>query len=221
MNKIYFYSNLKPISIFCLTLLIIFLPSLVNAQTKSSIANRQLNAWKTNSFVSQGFKVSFPGDPEEFVLNDQLKNAIPILSEMDIRLYHFTATAAIYGISSAKKPPAIFDEVSGYLPTTAKGAATGYANGFLSGKDTIIISDKGRAQGSSYIRDVFFENGAMQGHLRVLAIKNKVYGLFVFNPTLRSAPEELVKVFNAEVNKFFDSFQLINAKQIVSKRKKR
>ena len=52
---------------------------------------------------------------------------------------------------------------------------------------------------------------------RAIATKNRVYMLFVGTPDLQSATPELARVYQAEADKFFNSFQILDNKPQVAR----
>ena len=73
--------------------------------------------------------------------------------------------------------------------------------------------------GGVFVSDASFVINVKNVKARAVATKNKVYLLLVTSPDLRSAPPALAQVFQAEADKFFNSFQILDNRPQIARNK--
>ena len=195
------------------------------SQTNSQVANQQLVLWKTFSPAGNNFKASLPAAPRE--LEDNEKDQV--------------VTSIKNQVKKSEGNMAVFDNVSVYtLDTRWNGFAIMVFNYKLQKIDydeksgNLVLSsektfddvvlhewwefEKAKPVSSEvFIVERDFTRDGRKSKARAVVTKNKVYILMVGMPDLYSATPALAGVYQAEADKFFNSFQILDNKPQVAR----
>lgn len=83
-----------------------------------------------------------------------------------------------------------------------------------------VVSQKNISTPKTLIYEVVAENGATRYKTRYYFSQNTFYGIQTATPLLHNIPEEIAKVYHAESDKFFNSFQIVNNKPQIARKSK-
>lgn len=220
MKKFFHYS----LAAFLLAFVFVFSSA---AQTRSQTANRQLEAWKTFSPAGKNFKVALPAEPEE-MNSDETQVIVSAISSKIKRsgadvAVKFLDNVAIYNLEAQwsgfrilvidyKWQKIDYDEKSGVVTLSSETTI-----------DEVVLREWMEFEKAKMLPNgvfasdmTFFENG-VNFKVRAFATKNRVYMLFVGMPDLNSATPALAGVYQAEADKFFNSFQILDNKPQVAR----
>lgn len=175
----------------------------VNAQTGIGMADREMQQWKFFEPEGSGFRVSLPAQPSRAIIPFETPT-----STLDMFLFTARTTSSTYSVSyfdldiSLKEVKAL---EAGFERTRRE--ITDKIPGFT------MISEKKFAVGKIPAREFIFEGGANNYKMQTYLLKQRVYVVQLSSPQMRNLPEALVKVYQAESDKFFSSFQILEAKK--------
>ncbi|HEX8395874.1 MAG TPA: hypothetical protein VF644_00375 [Pyrinomonadaceae bacterium] len=197
------------------------------AQTSSQTANRQLEAWKTFSPAEKNFKVSLPAQPEEMDSAEKQKIVSAIRSQV-VKTHaqvevSFLNNVSVYDLEAQwsgfrilvidyKWQKIDYDEKSGILVLSSESSTDD-----LMLREWMEFEKAKMLPSGVFISDMTFVQDGLHYKVRAFATKNRVYMLFVGMPDLNSATPALAKVFQAEVDKFFNSFQILDNKPQIAR----
>ncbi len=197
------------------------------AQTSSQTANRQLETWKTFSPAGKNFKVSLPAEPRQLnsdetqtivaAISSKIKKSKPeIEAEFlnDVSLYNLDARWNGFGILviDYKWQKIEYDEKSGVVTLSTETASDDYVL-----REWLEFEKAKMHSNGVFISETTLLKDGKNFKARAFATKNRVYLLFVGMPDLNSATPELAKVFQAEADKFFNSFQILDNKPQIAR----
>ncbi|MBC7796416.1 MAG: hypothetical protein H7Z37_06065 [Pyrinomonadaceae bacterium] len=199
-----------------LACLFVFAQPAIFAQTASSkiapAAQRELDLWRTFTPKSSSFKISLPAAPEENSFAWQVAE-----KTVDINFLHIKHSATDFVVMSFYQPELekVQEKVEDYVDKLNIAIDK---NGGVIG-DRSLSSRKDLTKNGVFGFETVFQNSEMrQIRSRFFMSKNRIYVLQVMMPDLHTAPSELVKVYQAEADKFFKSFQIIDNKPQIAKR---
>jgi hypothetical protein len=173
----------------------------MQAQTGVKVADREMKSWRFFEPAGGDFRVSLPAQPERTVLPYETDD-----STLDIHVFTSKTSSSSYIIayidlisSSFKDLKAVeagFDrarvEILAKLPSVFPIGERKISSGKLSGREFV------------------FDNGAYTIKMQMYLVKQRGYFVEVVTPQTRNLPEALAKVYQAESDKFFNSFQISN-----------
>ena len=193
--------TIAPLFYFVLTVCI--LPNLAAAQTNSIVANREMQSWKTLASVDSKFSISLPSTAEEV--------SIPIETgekTFKMRVFMAKTTAAVYVINHVSFPDALK-----FKEAIEEGFNAGLDYFLEKNKDIVLKSERKVMLGRHAGREMIYESSTTSIKLQTFIAREGIYTLELTTPILFNAPEDLVKVYQAESNKFFNSFQILDNKK--------
>lgn len=197
------------------------------AQTNLTAANQQLALWKTFSPAGKNFKVYLPAEPEQLgesetqtlvsSMNQQVSKSnenVEVSFLKNVTAYNLDTRWNGYGIIvlDFKWQTVDYDEKTGVLTLSSETTT-----------DDVTLSEWLRFEkarklpNGTFMSEMSFNVNGKNIKSRALAVKNQVFLLFVGTVDLSSATPELVKVFQAETDKFFNSFQILDNKPQVAR----
>ena len=193
--------------LFCLTVFVFGLTFIAKAQTGIPNADRELKLWQTFSPEGAKFKVSLPQKPEALQLPLEFEN-------LKFGAYRLTKTSAVYTVAFAsramnKAEEDIVKQAWEDLP----GVVEKVSASLSAGKEGYVVSQKNLSTPSLLGYEIIVQRGATLVKIRYYFSKDTFYGLEMATPVLHNAPEELVKIYQAESDKFFNSFQILDNKK--------
>lgn len=220
MKKSFVYS----LSAFLLAFVFVFSTA---AQTRSETANRQLEAWKTFSPAGKYFKVALPAEPQQLddygtqavvaSLSSQMKKSSAELETAmfnNVSVYNLDARWNGFGIVviDYKWQKIEYDAQTGVvtLSNETKTDETVLSE-WLEFEKAKMLSNGIFTSETTMVKD------GKSFKARAFATKNRVYLLFVGMPDLSSATPALAGVYQAEADKFFNSFQILDNKPQVAR----
>lgn len=174
------------------------------AQTGIQSADRELAQWRSFSPPNSRFAVSLPAQPESVVT--------PISTqEHTLELHGFMSktTASVYLV-------AYIDYVK--MPKDAESIE----DAFDAGRDRMLASSKtaGALLSEKKItinnfpaREFTYQNDGGLFKTRMVLVRERGYILQVATPFLRNLPEVITKIYQAEADKFFNSFEILDNKK--------
>lgn len=197
------------------------------AQTSSQTANRQLEAWKTFSPAGKNFKVSLPAEPHE--LGEQetqtvvtaLKSRIKKSGDQfetsfydNVSVYELNARWNGFGIIviDYKWQKIDYDEKSGVLTLSSENRSDDFVL-----REWLEFEKAKMLPNGVFVSEVNFTRDGKNFKARAFATKNRVCLLAVETPDLNSATPALARVYQAEADKFFNSFQILDNKPQVAR----
>lgn len=199
--------------LFCFALFILALTAATaSAQNKGYNVNRELELWKPFAPAGWNFQVSLPQAPQEIdILSAELEGA-------KTHGYELTTTTSRYSIFILKltKPSANFEEAKKLAQELAKSAPSG---GFMIG-DTFIATYKQTKRPNFLEEEVVIEKDGNTVTTKRFLTKTYFYQLQVTAPILNAAPAQIKEIYQAQANKFFNSFQIVNNKAQTVRRTK-
>ncbi len=176
----------------------------IAAQTGIQSADRELAQWRSFSPPNGRFAVSLPAPPESVVT--------PISAEettLDLHGFMSKTTASVYLIA--------------YLDYAAMPKdAEAIENAFDAGRDRMLaasksggalLSEKKITVNNYPAREFAYQNDGGLFKTRMILVRERGYILQVATPLLRSLPEVMVKIYQAEADKFFNSFEILDNKK--------
>ena len=183
---------------------LLLVPSFATAQTGNQAADRELKLWRLFEPAGGNFRVSLPTQPVASVLPFETD-----YSTLDIHVFTSRTTSSGYMISyidiadislkDAKAVEAAFDRVKTEIVARNPSAVP-------AGERKIT---SGRFPG----RELVFDDGANNIKLQMFLVKQRGYIVEIVAPQTRNLPEALTKVYQAEADKFFNSFQILDNKK--------
>lgn len=188
---------------FLATATVFILPNNSTAQTANANVDSGLQYWKTYSFEDVNFKVSFPAEPNRVPLSIPNEGLIGVL-------YGVSTTGAMFEVLQVNMPPTITgEELKTHFDFIVDFGIKQLENRV---GDLVKVSDKNISRGSLQIREYVLERGTVSSKLRFFLQGKKVYiaGMTRFN--LPNMPDQLEKIYQAESDKFFNSFQIVDNK---------
>lgn len=199
-----------------LACLFVLAPHAVFAQTSPSkiapAAQRELDLWKIFTPKSSSFKIRLPAAPEENLFAWQVAE-----KTVDINFLHLNHSATDFVAMSFYQPELekVQDKIEDYVDKLNIAIDK---NGGVIG-DRSLSSRKDLTKNGVFGFETVFQNSQMrQIRSRFFMLKNRIYVLQVIMPDLHTAPAELIKVYQAEADKFFSSFQIVDNKPQIAKR---
>ena len=211
----------------CLTLLLFAAQNQVSAQTKSQTANRQLEAWKIFSPTGKNFRVSLPAEPAESDSDDTQKFVSGFNSEINQTggELPFLGNTTVYNLETRwnefrivvldhKWQKIEYDGKTGILTLSSENSEDEVLT-----REWLKFKNAKMLPGGVFVSDANFVVNVKNVRARAVATKNKVYLLLVTSPDLRGAPADLAQVFQAEADKFFNSFQILDNKPQIARNK--
>jgi hypothetical protein len=196
------------------------------SQTTSQAANQQLALWKTFSPAGNNFKASLPAAPRELEDNEKdqvvtsIKNQVK-KSEGNMAVFDNVSVYTLdtqwngFGIVvfNYKWQKIDYDEKSGNLVLSSEKLLD----------ETVLLHEwwefekAKRVSSEVFIVERDFTRDGRKSKARAVVTKNKVYILTVAMPDLYSAPPALAGVYQAEADKFFNSFQILDNKPQIAR----
>lgn len=182
---------------------LLMLPGSADAQTGIGMADRELQQWKFFEPEGSGFRVSLPAQPSRAIVPFETPT-----STLDMYLFAARTTSSTYSVSyfdldiSLKEIKALeagFDRTRAEITDKIPGIT--------------LISEKKFAVGKIPAREFIFEGGANNYKMQMYLLRQRVYVVQLNSPQMRNLPEALVKVYQAESDKFFNSFQILDVKK--------
>jgi hypothetical protein len=157
------------------------------------------HVWQTFSPPEGYFKVDLPSAPYEVIVPVNLGTEL-----ISMRAYRLETPVAAYLVSYVDYSRSLVD------PAEIEKAFDGGSNRLTETAKGYVISQKKIATGNIPGREVVIENGVAVVKLRMYLVKNRLYQVVVSYPDPNNTSEGLVKFYNANNARFFDSF-VINA----------
>jgi hypothetical protein len=199
--------------LFSAAFLLLFLSATnVSAQNKGYDVNRELELWKPFAPAGWNFKVSLPQEPQTVdILSAEVEGATT-------HGYELVTTTSRYSIFILKlsKPSSNFEQTKQFVQEITKGVPSG---GFMIG-DTFVATYKQNTRPNVMEEEVVLEKDGNTVTTKRFLTKTYFYQLQVTTPNLYAAPAQIKEVYQAQANKFFNSFQMVNNKpQTVRKTK--
>jgi hypothetical protein len=197
------------------------------AQTSSQTANRQLEAWKTFSPSGKHFKVSLPAEPEKLnpdetqTIVSQISSKVK-KSRTDLEVM-FLNNVSVYNLLTQWSGfrVIVIDYKWKEIDYDEKSGVVTLSNETVTENEVLrewMEFDKAKMHSNGvFVCDMTFLEGGFNYKARVFATKNRVYMLYVGMPDLNSATPALAGVYQAEADKFFNSFQISDNKPQVAR----
>ena len=184
----------------------------VSAQTTSVTANRQLEFWQTFSPAAGRFKIAAP---KEF---SSLEIPAEIEERLNLKVYQVRLQSESYTVSYVDYP--VDEEIIEILKQRWEELWNGFREGFRTNApaSAFLISDKTISKGSISGREIVIEGNAIVYKIHFFLVGKRFYAVEMQTPVLRNAPEALKKIYQAEADKFFNSFQILDNKTQVAKK---
>jgi hypothetical protein len=212
----------------CLILLLFLAAqNTASAQTSSIILNKQLEIWKTFSPAGKNFKVSLPAEPQELGASEtqtvvsaiggsinKSAEKVEVSFLDDVTVYSLDTRWNGFGILvlDYKWQKVDYDEKSGVLTLSSESSTDDVKlSEWLKFEKAKMVSS------GTFVSEMSFVKDGKNVKARAVATKNRVYMLFVGTPDLQSATPELARVYQAEADKFFNSFQILDNKPQVAR----
>lgn len=190
-------------TLFFAFLSLLLLSGLANAQTGNDRADRQMRQWRFFEPEAAGFRVSLPAQPVGAVIPFETPT-----STLDLYVFASRTVSSTYAISYVDL------DIS---PKDVKALEIGFerARSEILSKvaNTNLISEKKLTSGKFPGREFVFESGVNVYKTQMFRVKQRVYVVQLVTPQTRNLPDALVKVYQAESDKFFNSFQILEAKK--------
>lgn len=220
MKKLFSYS----LAAFLLAFVFVFGSA---AQTRSETANRQLETWKTFSPAGKFFKVALPAEPQELnsdetqtivsAIGSKIKRSgaeVEVSFLNNVSVYNLTSRWSGFGILviDYKWQKVEYDEKSGVVTLSSESTT-----------DEVVLREWMEFEKAKmlpngvFASDISFVKEGANFKARAFATKNRVYLLFVGMPDLNSATPALAGVYQAEADKFFNSFQILDNKPQIAR----
>ncbi|MDQ4123061.1 MAG: hypothetical protein M3209_16620 [Acidobacteriota bacterium] len=188
------------------------------AQTSSQTANRQLEAWKIFSPAGRDFKVSLPAEPRE--LGEQETQTVVTALKSQIKKsgdqfeISFYDNVSVYELNARWNGFAIividykwqkidYDEKSGVLTLSSEKTSEDIVL-----REWLELEKAKMLPNGVFVSEINFIKDGKNFKARAFATKNRVCLLSVAMPDLNSATPALAAVYQAEADKFFNSFQI-------------
>ncbi|MEP6923306.1 MAG: hypothetical protein ABI954_02475 [Pyrinomonadaceae bacterium] len=189
--------------IFFALIVLLVLPNLATAQTGIPAADRELQLWRMFEPAGGYFRVSLPTQPVGNVIPFETKD-----STLDMHFFSSQSKSSVYTVSyvdfdiplkDSKALEAAFDTAGGEIKSKIPSA--------------IMISEKKLMLGKIPGREFIFENGAQNFRAQMYLVKQRAYFAQLTRPQLNNLPAALLKVYQVESDKFFNSFQIVDNKK--------
>lgn len=180
------------------------------AQTGNAAADRQLQMWREFSPPNGNFTVSLPAQPEGAQIPMQVQD-----TTLEAQAYASQSGGSTFVVSYFDHPSApktAEDIEDGFEIVRAKIIETGNL-GVLTGEKKITVKNHPG-------REYSLQNGASKVTIRMILVKQRLYILHCATPVLRGMPDAIAKVFQAESNKFFESFAILDDKKVAANEKR-
>lgn len=190
-------------SLFFALICLSVLPNLATAQTGIPAADRELRLWRMFEPEGSYFRVSLPAQPVGNIIPFETKD-----STLDMHFFSTRSKSSIYTISYVDFDIPLKDSKS-------LEAAIDKAGNELKSKipSAIMVSDKKLMLGKVAGREFIFENGAQNVRTQIYLVKQRGYFVQLARPQFNNLPVALLKVYQAESDKFFNSFQILDNKK--------
>lgn len=192
------------------------------AQTVSSALSRQLEIWKTFAPAGKNFQISMPADPQELGeaetaqivagMEAQISKSGQDLKSSflkDVTVYNLDTRWNGFGIMTFpyKWQKIDYDEKTDVLTLSSETVSDDF---HLS--EWIKFEKARMMPNGTFTSEMNFFFAGKNIKARAVVVKNRVYLLFVGTPDLQSATPALARVYQAEADKFFNSFQILDNK---------
>jgi hypothetical protein len=173
------------------------------AQTSSKAANLQLASWKIFSPAEKNFKVSLPVEPERTLLPTAFEDVESIVHKSVTKF-------AMFQVISTDLPADIEEDD---LKKFWDSAISLGLNDVEKKQGAFIVrSRKDVSRGSILGREVIIENGTVSSRMQFFLVKKRFYVVEMSKPDFQNMPKELAEIYQAESDKFFNSFQIVDNK---------
>ena len=183
---------------------LLLLPNLAAAQSGNQAADREMKQWRLFEPTGGNFRVSLPTQPAV--------NTVPFetdYSTLDLHVFTAKTASSLYTVNyidlvdisfrDAKSTEAGFNKVRSEIMSKNPSAVS-------MGEKKIML---GKLSG----RESVFDDGSNVIRLQMYLVKQRGYIVAVVSPQTRNLPEALAKVYRAEADKFFSSFQIMDNKK--------
>jgi hypothetical protein len=186
------------------------------AQTVSQSANQQLAAWRTFAPANEKFRIQLPQEPSgatDYEYTDLFKARA---YELKMNSTAFLVGYIEFGGNTEAQNflKQNWNEIWNAAGAKLREVAKEKSNFWL-------VADKNVAQGIYNGREIVIEAGTVTGRTRYYLVKNRLYVVAMMMPTLVNAPAALAKIYQAEAEQFFNSFQIADNKTVEIARNKK
>lgn len=184
------------------------------AQKNGYNVNRELELWRTFKPENGKFSISLPGVPESVPAAFDFQG-----TEMEIyRLDTSTSSYLMFYIS--RKPNAEEEEIFKLVFKNFPAAIEKINSQMIEKNVGHLVSQKNLSTPKMLKYEVVTEVGASSYKTRYFFSNNTFYGVQVITPVLHNIPEQIAAVYQAEADKFFNSFQIVNNKTQTARKAK-
>jgi hypothetical protein len=184
----------------------------VAAQTASVAANRQLDFWQTFAPAGGRFKIAAPRELSSLEIPAELEE------RLNLKVYQASLHTEAFRVSYVDYP--VDDEIIEILKQRWEELWNGFREGFRTNApaSAFLVSDKNITKGDVSGREIVIEGNAVSYKVQFFLVGKRFYAVEMQTPVLRNAPDGLKKIYQAEADKFFNSFQILDNKTTVAKK---
>lgn len=184
--------------------LLLALPNLAMAQTGVKVADREMKMWRLFEPAGGNFRVSLPVQPEGVILPLETE-----YSTLDLHVFTSKTPSSVYAIVYID----LVDPSYKDSKTVEAGFDRARTEILARNPSAVPMGEKKIALGKLSGRELIFDNGANTIRMQLFLIKQRGYIVEIVTPQTRNLPEALAKVYQAEADKFFNSFQISDNKK--------
>lgn len=202
-----FSSSLKRRTIaplFCALAFAIFATISATAQTGIKNADRELQLWRTYSPTDVNFKISLPNEPTRQTTPTAFEDVVGIK-------YQSVTSSAMYQIIQINVPTNVESEELKTIFDDMVSAGIDEIDKKIGG--VIVGKRKDVSIKNAVGREITVEKGTAISTLRIYLSGKKLFVVEVARPNFPNTPPALAKVYQAESDKFFNSFQISDNKK--------
>lgn len=183
--------------------LVLAVMTTADAQTGIASADRELRQWRNFSPPEGRFTVSLPAQPEGAIIPVETQG-----TTLELHGFMSKTTASTYLV-------AYLDYLK--MPDNAEDMDRAFDAGrermLNSNKSATLLSESKISIGNFPAREFVYQ---IEGNLfktKMIIVRNRGYLLQIATPILRNLPKVIVEVYQAEADKFFNSFEILDNKK--------
>jgi hypothetical protein len=193
------------IMLFFVFALLLTLPNLTRAQTGVQAADREMKLWRFFEPKGGNFRVSLPVQPQATVLPYETP-----YSTLDLHVFTSKTSSSVYIINYIDLVDVSFKD--------AKSVEAGFDRARVEilarNPSAVPMGERKVMLGKLPGREFVFDDRANTIKMRMYLVKQRGYIVEVVTPQTRNLPEVLANVYQAESDKFFNSFQILGNKTV-------
>lgn len=177
------------------------------AQTSVETANRQLKLWQDFSPDGFGFKILVPKPP------DEIKALSAETEKMKTKSFEVAASGGKYRITAIRlaKPSPDFEEAKEIAEQLIEQMPNGSGAGIVG--NTFVVTSKAIVKPDVIEGFIVMEKDGARITVKTFTTRTGVYILNLETPVLYNVPRQIKEIYQAESDKFFNSFQISDDKK--------